>query len=421
MIYRRVLKKEKKTLYTESRLKSVATMLLQFLIAGLLPYAFSQEGTSAKASKELEIKLQNYDKHLRPYADVKPLAVQVQVALVDLGPINEQDFSFQADLFLRQWWHDPRLTFSAGSVNFNGNPKNLIWLPDMFIRNSRKTLTHKQTMETIRTKVDSDGTVFMSSRITAICTCKMHLQDFPMDRQKCDMVFESYAYNSSFVNLIWHETPIEYLEGYQQIEGYKLLKIEATAYPIKYVTGEIFSLLDVGFNVERTFLYYVFSIYLPSTFLVAITWGTFYVPPTSYPARCGLIVTNFLATLFILQGASKLIPRVPYATAIEIYLLVNTIFIAMVVIEYMVVIQVTAKGINKRIQRISRLKNSSSTEKVEIQLINDTNGTSTEITDNKEKKKEKRPPRFHPVDKLSMVLIPSLYFLFLIIYFAYYL
>ena len=86
--------------------------------------------------------------------------------------------------------------------------------------------------------------------------------------------------------------------------------------------------------------YYILRTYVPSSFLVFMTWGTFWLPPTTYPARVGIIVTNFLASSFILQGASSMYTKVPYTTAIEVYLLVNITFILAVMLEYIAVIKI---------------------------------------------------------------------------------
>ena len=103
---------------------------------------------------------------------------------------------------------------------------------------------------------------------------------------------------------------------------------------------EFFPLLQINIHVQRTVSYYIFRSYVPSSFLVVMTWGTFWLPQTTYPARVGIIVTNFLASAFILQGASAMYTKVPYTTAIEVFLLVNITFILAVMLEYIAVIQI---------------------------------------------------------------------------------
>ena len=102
---------------------------------------------------------------------------------------------------------------------------------------------------------------------------------------------------------------------------------------------EFFPVLRLSFHLHRTFSYYMFRSYVPSAFLVVLTWGTFFLPPTAYPARITLIVTNFLASAFILQGASAEFTKVDYTTAIELFLLVNICFILVTGLLYILVIQ----------------------------------------------------------------------------------
>ena len=106
---------------------------------------------------------------------------------------------------------------------------------------------------------------------------------------------------------------------------------------------EFFPVPRVSFHLDRTFSYYVYRSYVPSTFLVVLTWGSFLIPATAYPARVGLVVTNFLASAFILQGASAEFTKVEYTTAIEIFLLANICFILLTGVEYIFVIQLHPK------------------------------------------------------------------------------
>ncbi len=105
------------------------------------------------------------------------------------------------------------------------------------------------------------------------------------------------------------------------------------------LSTERFSVLLATLKIERTFPYFLFHVYLPGALLVALSWSTFYIPATAIPARVTLIVTNFLSTMFIFGSTATLIPMVPYITAIEVYSLVNIIFIMLVMVEYIFVLK----------------------------------------------------------------------------------
>uniref|UniRef100_A0A914Z4K1 Neurotransmitter-gated ion-channel ligand-binding domain-containing protein n=1 Tax=Panagrolaimus superbus TaxID=310955 RepID=A0A914Z4K1_9BILA len=44
-------------------------------------------------------------------------------------------------------------------------------------------------------------------RIDVTLSCMMDLKRFPMDKQECPMVIQSYAYVENLVNLTWHIDP----------------------------------------------------------------------------------------------------------------------------------------------------------------------------------------------------------------------
>ena len=67
---------------------------------------------------------------------------------------------------MRQSWTDDRLKLANGhSMTLSGNPKDLIWLPDLYIRNSLEIKKHTTGFtETARTTISSNGHIHISSR-----------------------------------------------------------------------------------------------------------------------------------------------------------------------------------------------------------------------------------------------------------------
>ena len=105
------------------------------------------------------------------------------------------------------------------------------------------------------------------------------------------------------------------------------------------VNIELFENLQVSFKLQRSFNYYLIRAYIPTSCLVVMSWATFWLPITTYPARITLIVTNFLASAYILEAASASISRKHYATALEIFLMTNIAFIVAAMLEYIIAVQ----------------------------------------------------------------------------------
>ena len=103
--------------------------------------------------------------------------------------------------------------------------------------------------------------------------------------------------------------------------------------------ADSFTILKGIFHIERLFPHYLYHTYIPSIFLVSLSWSTFWIPSSAVPGRVTLIVTNFLTSIFIFNnvGASK--PKVHYKTALEIFGLLNVIFIMLVMVEYVLLLK----------------------------------------------------------------------------------
>ena len=114
---------------------------------------------------------------------------------------------------------------------------------------------------------------------------------------------------------------------------------------IIYFISEKFIVLKCIFKLQRSFKSIISRIYVPSSFLVVLTWATFYIPSTSIPARITLIVTNFLATVFITQSTSSNIADVEYTTAVGLYLLANVVFITLTLLILLLVLNLPDKDI----------------------------------------------------------------------------
>ena len=101
---------------------------------------------------------------------------------------------------------------------------------------------------------------------------------------------------------------------------------------------EPFPTLKAIFHIDRLFPHYLYHVYIPGMLLVALSWCTFWIPPSAVPARVTLIVTNFLSSLFIFESAAASIPKVPYQTAMEMFNLTNTSCIIFGMVEYIMVL-----------------------------------------------------------------------------------
>ena len=417
-------------------LKVSPTMCATILFASI-HLSISIYKSSASELKELDTVLKNYDKRVRPLRNTAPVEVKVQIALEALGPIDTKAFTFEVDFYLREFWTDPRIDIQNDSVIvLNGNPNLFLWVPDLFILNADDTKIHKMVTDPISTIIYKGGRIFISSATHVSFACSMDLHMFPMDSQICSLELESYAHDYQNLKLGWKDKPLDYDKKSIKVPGFTVINITTDSCNYTYATNYLYSRLRMSFHIDRTFSYYFYRTYLPSIALVILSWGSFQIPATAYPARITLILTNFLASTVILQHACSEYTKVEYTTAIEIFLLVNICFIMITMLEYMIVLhlhpdikmpwsKIIGKKENEKKCNIEMAKSSH----CNINVFEDGEysdfalrgkNSLAEVKTSKEKDKSKAQ-KLHNIDRASRLIIPTAYIVFNITYFAYFL
>lgn len=73
------------------------------------------------------------------------------------------------DIYLRQYWRDPRLTFDGSILNkevltLNRQTIDEIWIPSTYFFNAKKAYFHDVTTENYLLMIQPNGDVFYSVR-----------------------------------------------------------------------------------------------------------------------------------------------------------------------------------------------------------------------------------------------------------------
>eukprot|EP00795_Rhopilema_esculentum_P001101 gene1101-15436_t len=367
-----------------------------------------------------KLKLYGRDPRIRPSQSATNITLQI--ALIAVGPISMLTTSVRCDVILRQWWTDPRTAFdNKTELNFNGNPSHLIWTPDSYVTNAIKISSPKGITENTRTKIGPNGAVYLSTRLTVEVACNMNFHMYPMDKQECSLNLESYAYTAQEMRLRWRKkSPIE-IEGESlSVSEYKIVSIKAVTASKQYLGTQNFDMAKLTIKFSRLLPNYIYHIYLPGIFLVLLSFCTFWIPEKAVPARVTLIVTNFLTTMFLFGNIGNSVPKVPYITALEVFALVNAIWIIGVMLEYVFILRFPEfgkKGLVSFTEPNGPVteKNDQFWEKPDTdKALKIFKGCIAQVM--AQKAGNKGP---HIVDKFSRIIFPITYSSYLIAYFAY--
>ncbi|CAH3143133.1 unnamed protein product [Porites evermanni] len=324
-------------------------VLVSFALLAVLGYSLQEPGLSSSegdwsgknASQVLRMLLDpnNYDKRFRPGYEGKAVKVLVTLFVTSLGGLDEREMQFESTFFMRQLWHDSRLRYdqfySKRNLTLNGDIMKQIWIPDTYVNNEKSKVAPEQ--EFLLT-IFPDGRIIYSQRLTVIAACKMDLRNYPMDKQNCSLLFESYGMTTADLYFKWENVSRdmksavsigeELIMSQFAVDDFTVQEISAS-----YVTGT-FSMLKLTFHIRRKKFYYVVSIYIPTILITILSWVSFWIPRSSPPARVALGITTVLALTTLIFGLQSSMPKVSYVKAIDWFLCVSFLYVFAALVEY---------------------------------------------------------------------------------------
>ncbi|XP_039626538.1 gamma-aminobutyric acid receptor subunit pi [Polypterus senegalus] len=282
--------------------------------------------------------MKGYNKYLRPFFDNGPVTVGMSLDIASIDTISEINMDYTATIFLRQRWTDERLCFEGNkSLSLDGRLVELLWVPDTFIVDSKKSFLHDITVENRLIRIFPNGTVLYALRITTTVACNMDLTKYPMDKQTCTLQLESWGYNVNDVMFYW-------TRGNDSVSGLDTLRL--AQYTVEdYYTSVSEAIYETGqypklifhFELKRNILYFILETYVPSSLLVVLSWVSFWISQSSVPARICIGVTTVLTMTTLMMGARTSLPNANcFIKAIDVYLGICFSFIFGALIEYAV-------------------------------------------------------------------------------------
>ncbi|XP_053073380.1 gamma-aminobutyric acid receptor subunit alpha-2 isoform X2 [Acinonyx jubatus] len=342
------------TMKTKLNTYNMHLLLLVFLVSdpARLVLANIQEDEAKNNitifTRILDRLLDGYDNRLRPGLGDSITEVFTNIYVTSFGPVSDTDMEYTIDVFFRQKWKDERLKFKGpmNILRLNNLMASKIWTPDTFFHNGKKSVAHNMTMPNKLLRIQDDGTLLYTMRLTVQAECPMHLEDFPMDAHSCPLKFGSYAYTTSEVTYIWTynaSDSVQVAPDGSRLNQYDLLGQSIGKETIKSSTGE-YTVMTAHFHLKRKIGYFVIQTYLPCIMTVILSQVSFWLNRESVPARTVFGVTTVLTMTTLSISARNSLPKVAYATAMDWFIAVCYAFVFSALIEFATVNYFTKRG-----------------------------------------------------------------------------
>ncbi|XP_022650818.1 glutamate-gated chloride channel-like isoform X3 [Varroa destructor] len=288
------------------------------------------------------IGLGRYDSRIRPMGINNtdgPALVRVNIYIRSIGKIDDVTMEYTVQLTFRQQWRDERLQYDdlGGQIRYlTLTDQKKLWQPDLFFSNEKEGHLHQIIVPNVLLRIYPNGDVLFSIRISLVLSCPMNLKFYPLDKQICSILMASYGYTTEDLVFLWKEgDPVQVTKNLH-LPRFTLERFNTDYCTSRTNTGE-YSCLKVDLVFKREFSYYLIQIYIPCCMLVVVSWVSFWLDPTSIPARVSLGVTTLLTMATQISGINASLPPVSYTKAIDVWTGVCLTFVFGALLEFALV------------------------------------------------------------------------------------
>ncbi|CAI5443478.1 unnamed protein product [Caenorhabditis angaria] len=251
--------------------------------------------------------------------------VDVSVLVSNIRAVSEVTMDYALELFYRESWRDPRLQYdrkffkNKTVLALHESYTNFLWFPDTFVPNAiasknpqRNSISHRSLL-----RLEENGKMLYSRRISLVCECTMDLTLFPFDKQLCKLGIESYGYTADHVVYRWSTGTRKALELSKiRLPDFTIQEAYVTSQMESYATGN-YSRLYVCFVFSRSSGFCFLQLIIPSTAVVITSWVSLWMETeTEFQDMISII----LAITFLIFSYNEMMPRVSYIKAMDIYL-----------------------------------------------------------------------------------------------------
>ncbi len=271
----------------------------------------------------------------RPNADSGPTQISVGIWVADISNIDSVQQNFTAELAVVLRWKDSRLAHTGkGIVRY---PLEQIWHPRLSIVNETNSVSRKFPDSV---EVDPDGTVTFRQRYAGAFTQPLRLQSFPFDRQTFRVQLVAVRYQSNEVmfvpDQIWIQDGLKGAGGISPsvtLPDWTIEKWEVKPLVYALAPRHQYSSYAFEFTAARNVSHYILKVMFPLVLIVIMSWAVFWMDPIHSNAQINIAITSMLTLIAYRFATDNQLPRLPYMTRLDAFILMGTVLIFFSLIE----------------------------------------------------------------------------------------
>jgi hypothetical protein len=274
----------------------------------------------------------------RPNAGAGPTQVSVGIWIVDINSIDSAQQSFTADVVIILQWKDPRLAHSGEGIAHY--PLDQIWNPRLVIGNETNSV-NRRLADSV--EVEADGTVTYRQRYVGSFTQPLLLRSFPFDKQTFHVTLVALRYGPNEVNFgpnqKWIDAGLKQAGGIAPaiaLPDWTIEKWDIRTFVYTLAPGLESSCYAFEFTALRDVRYYILKVILPLVLIVMMSWTVFWIDPNTSNSQLSIAVTSMLTLIAYRFAVDSQLPRLPYMTRLDAFILTSTLLVFFSLIEVLV-------------------------------------------------------------------------------------
>lgn len=267
----------------------------------------------------------------RPSKSGEPTRVGVGIYVLDVDAVDSANQNFAAGVFYAATWRDPKHAHEGPGPRVL--PITSVWTPRLGFMNQQQAwnaLPHY-------VEVFPSGDVVYRQKTWGWFSQPLDLREFPLDRQTLRLHLVASGLLESEVQIVAltaeHGRRSGIAESFS-LPDFQIVdwRAEPEAFhPIKGEVGTAGFVMEI--TVQRIPNYYIWKLIVPLCLIVAMSWVPRWIHPTEVGTSIGIAATGFLTLVAYLFATAVLLPKVPYFTRIDQFILLSTLLVFLSLVQ----------------------------------------------------------------------------------------
>ncbi len=246
------------------------------------------------------------------------------LTVIDIMKIDDSEQVAMMDFVVRFDWHDERLAgvfekvtqFDAVQVRL----PPIVFLTDRSLRRGLPEIV----------SVFPNGDVRYVQRFTGEVSIRLDLADFPFDRETLEIpiIFPVYP-DEAVIEL--NEASLGLAPDFT-IANWSIGEPSFAMEVGSFVSPDHFRLVYRQ-PLQRDPTYYIWTVIVPLSFVVAMSWIAFWINPQHIEAQLAVAATSMLSLVAFRFALAQLVPPLTYFTRLDLFTIGSTTLVFLALIE----------------------------------------------------------------------------------------